>query len=201
MTIVTLAAGVQVPLHHPPYIPRSVSSAVELMAFEDIINVEARRSGLRREVVRRDLSFPEKSGATKPHLECTFQLHPEYIKVHSDMRSLESARESWQELQQYTSLTDLKQGVRLDGKSSVATAGCRSACWKAFLIFESVDSSTWLKTLSSSRSAYNSLKTHFMRHLENPDELAANYDPLTDSTDVSSPIAFKEEEGLTVAET
>lgn len=107
------------------------------------------------------------------------------IQTETIMRTLDSARESWQELQQYSTLTELKQGVRLDGKSSVATAGGRSACWKAFLIFESVDSTTWLKTLSSSRSAYNSLKAHFMRHLDNPDELAANYDPLSETTDVS----------------
>lgn len=102
------------------------------------------------------------------------------------MRTLDSARESWQELQQYSTLNELKQGVRLDGKSSAVSAGGRSACWKTFLIFESVDSSTWLKTLSSSRSAYNSLKSHFLRHLENPDDLAANYDPLSEQGDVSS---------------
>lgn len=101
------------------------------------------------------------------------------------MRTLDSARDSWLELQQYETLTDLRQAVRLDGKSSVATAGSRSACWKAFLIFDSVDSSTWLKTLLSSRSAYNSLKSHFLRHIESPDELAANYDPLSESSDVS----------------
>ena len=101
------------------------------------------------------------------------------------MRTLDSARESWSELQQYSTLAELKQGVRLDGKSSVATAGGRSACWKAFLIFESVDSSSWLKTLASSRSAYNSLKSHFMRYLENPDELAANHDPLSEGAEVS----------------
>lgn len=102
------------------------------------------------------------------------------------MRTLDSARESWREVQQYSTLTQLKQGVRLDGKSSVATAGGRSACWKAFLIFETADSSAWLKTLLSSRSAYNSLKSHFMRHLENPDELAALYDPLSEALDVSA---------------
>lgn len=101
------------------------------------------------------------------------------------MRTLDSARESWQELKSHHSLPDLKQGVRLDGKSSVATLGCRSACWKVFLVFESVDTSTWMKTLSSSRSAYNSLKSHFLRHIENPDELAANYDPLSETSDVS----------------
>jgi len=101
------------------------------------------------------------------------------------MRSLENARDSWQQLQQFQNLHELRQGVRLDGKTSVATEGCRSACWKAFLIFDTLDSTAWLKTLSSSRSAYNSLRAHFLRHLENPDELAANYDPLSESADVS----------------
>lgn len=205
VTIVTLAAGVHGPLSHLDRICRRVRSTVQHAVGESHAKGATRHEGslTRVEVVRRDLSFREKSGATKPPVKCTFHLHPEHIKLYFAMRSLENARESWQELQNYLTLSDLKQGVRLDGRSSVASAGCRSACWKAFLIFESVDSSTWLKTLSSSRSAYNSLKTHFMRHLENPDELAANYDPLTDSADVSGLIAFQSgrKEGLTLAET
>ena len=115
------------------------------------------------------------------------------------MRGFESAKDSWEALKQYNSLRQLKDAVRLEGESSIATAGCRSACWKAFLLFDSVNFSTWPRTLSSSRSAYDSLKTHFLRHLDNPDELAAAYDPLTEDTDVSIPNASFSDAGLTKA--
>lgn len=118
------------------------------------------------------------------------------------MRSLDSARDSWQELKQHQSLKDLKEAVRLDGRSSIATGGCRSACWKAFLIFDSVDMTAWQRTLSSSRSAYNSLRSHCLRHLENPDESGAGNDPLGDDLEVSSRSdSLSPKAGLTVAKT
>lgn len=102
------------------------------------------------------------------------------------MRSLEEARRSWQEVRRCTSLPQLKEAVRLDGSSSLATEGGRSACWKAFLLFESLELSVWQETLASSRSAYNSLRAHFSRHLDNPDSVEASYDPLAEETDVST---------------
>lgn len=117
------------------------------------------------------------------------------------MRSLESAKNSWEVLKQHDSLQDLKNAVRLQGGSSIATDGCRSACWKVFLLFDSMNTTTWLRTLSSSRSAYDSLKTHFLRHIDNPDELAATYDPLTEETEVSSPSIYPPLIDLTGAKT
>lgn len=104
------------------------------------------------------------------------------------MRSLDSARDSWSELTSYASLKELKEAVRLDGDTSIASAGNRSACWKVFLLFEDLNTTTWIRTLSSTRSAYNSLKSHFLRHIENPDELTAGYDPLSEETEVSQTI-------------
>ena len=109
------------------------------------------------------------------------------------MRDLERARESWQEVKQYGSLRELSDAVRLNGSSSIATRGCRSACWKTFLLFDTLDTTIWPRTLSSSRSAYNSLRTHFLRHLENPDELALGYDPLSEETEVSVPVSVPRE--------
>lgn len=98
------------------------------------------------------------------------------------MRSFQDASSSWQELKQYRSLPELRQSVRLDGHTSAAaSAGLRSACWKAFLLFESVETATWPKTLSSSRSAYNSLRMHFLQCVENRDDL----DPLSEDAEVS----------------
>ena len=104
------------------------------------------------------------------------------------MRTLEQASQSWQELKNYASLKELGEAVRLDGHTSaVASAGLRSACWKAFILLESVDTAEWPKTLASTRSAYNSLRMHFLRHLEDPDELEGDYDPLNEETDVRLP--------------
>ncbi|SLM35578.1 Rab-GTPase-TBC domain [Lasallia pustulata] len=50
---------------------------------------------------------------------------------------------------------------------------------KAFLLFENLDRSTWSKTLSDSRGAYMSLREHFLKNIEHPDDLAAA-DPLAD---------------------
>ena len=100
------------------------------------------------------------------------------------MRSLEEARACWPELQRHASLRDLKDAVRLaDANSSIATSGLRSACWKAFLLFDSVDVAEWQKTLAASRSAYNSLKVHFFRYIDNPDDVGTG-DPLSHETEV-----------------
>ena len=120
------------------------------------------------------------------------------------MRSLDSAKRSWQELKRYQSLQELKEAVRLDGRTSIATEGCRSACWKAFLLFDTVDVSTWQRTLASARSAYSSLRSHCLRHLENPDELeAGSYDPLGGDADVSNTVKLqlRHIRGLTGAKT
>jgi TBC1 domain family protein 5 len=115
------------------------------------------------------------------------------------MRGLDDARAAWEEVRQYQSLRDLKEAVRLDGDLSIATAGGRSTCWKLFLLFDSLETATWVRTLSSTRSAYNSLRTHFLRHIENPDELTTGYDPLSGETDVSSVTPIQRKTGLTVA--
>jgi len=104
-------------------------------------------------------------------------------RLSAAMRRLADAKQSWQELQQYPSLAELKEAVRLDGHLSAPNNGLRSACWKAFLLFDNVDTASWPRILLSSRSAYNSLRLHFLRHIENPEEQA---DPLAEETDVSS---------------
>ena len=101
------------------------------------------------------------------------------------MRTLQDATSAWDELKHYHSLTELREAVRLDGHTSAAaSAGLRSACWKAFLLFESADTTQWSKTLAASRSAYNSLRMHFLRYLENREVLEADYDPLGEQDEV-----------------
>ncbi|KAF2718256.1 RabGAP/TBC [Polychaeton citri CBS 116435] len=99
------------------------------------------------------------------------------------MRTFGYARDSWQDLKSYSSLRDLKDAVRLNGRSSAGEDGLRSACWKAFLLFDNLDLQSWPKTLSSSRSAYNSFRLHFLQRLENSDDV---FDPLSEEAEVSS---------------
>jgi len=99
------------------------------------------------------------------------------------MRSFESAASSWQEIKQCPSLPSLREIVRLDGRTPVATAGLRSACWKAFLLFDSVDTDEWPLVLLSSRSAYNSLRLHFLRYLEDQEDGEADH--LNEEVEVS----------------
>lgn len=103
------------------------------------------------------------------------------------MRSLEHARQSWQELQQYRTLRELKDAVRVEPNSKLESlTGFRSAAWKAFLLFDSVDVNEWQRTLASSRSAFNSLRTHFFRYLDHPEDVGAGsgFDPLTQDIEV-----------------
>jgi len=94
------------------------------------------------------------------------------------MRSLQDASTSWQDLKQYKTLADLRDAVRLDGghTSPAASSGLRSASWKAFLLFDSLDTAEWPKSLAAARSAYNSLRMHFFRNLDHQDELADPFD-------------------------
>lgn len=102
------------------------------------------------------------------------------------MRTLDRARNSWHELQRYGSLRELKDAVRLDPHASAATAGLRSACWKAFLVCESLDAAEWQRKLTTSRSAYNELRTHLFRYIDNPHELEVGFDPLSQDAEVRS---------------
>ncbi|KAI9770148.1 MAG: hypothetical protein M1840_003598 [Geoglossum simile] len=56
---------------------------------------------------------------------------------------------------------------------------------KSFLLFASFDTPTWSKTLEDSRGAYSTLREHFLRSLEHPEELDTSVDPLAE--DETSP--------------
>nr|POF15228.1 tbc1 domain family member 5 [Quercus suber] len=90
------------------------------------------------------------------------------------MRTLASALNAWQEMKTFRTLDELKRATRIGTHSSAASSGLRSVFWKAFLLFGSVETTTWAKTLLSSRSAYNSLRMHFLRLLEHENEVSAD---------------------------
>ncbi|KAK8210229.1 hypothetical protein M8818_003717 [Zalaria obscura] len=111
------------------------------------------------------------------------------------MRSLAEAQSSWQTLEQYKTLPELRESVRNRHVSEGASVGCRSVEWKIFLLFDTLDRTIWQGRLADSRSAYDALRTHFLRNLEHPEEITAGSDPL--SEDAESPwVTLRHDEAL-----
>ncbi|KAI1429239.1 rab-GTPase-TBC domain-containing protein [Xylaria sp. FL1777] len=103
------------------------------------------------------------------------------------MRSLADASSRWQETLKHSSgLADLQRAVQGDRPDSPCRTGCRSVCWKAFLLNQTTDTSNWAHALLESRSSYASLREHFLKYCKHPEYLTAgNSDPLAD--DANSP--------------
>ncbi|KAI9862684.1 MAG: hypothetical protein M1813_004180 [Trichoglossum hirsutum] len=102
------------------------------------------------------------------------------------MRSLDESSKRWAALfAAITNISELKNAVKIARGDGPCITGLRSVCWKSFLLFANFDTPTWLKTLEDSRTAYSSLREHFLRNLEHPEELDSSVDPLTE--DVTSP--------------
>ncbi|KAI1281355.1 rab-GTPase-TBC domain-containing protein [Xylaria sp. FL0933] len=101
------------------------------------------------------------------------------------MRSLTDASSRWQEtLKHSSSLADLQRAVKNNGPDSPCIAGCRSVCWKAFLLNQTTQASNWTHALLESRSSYASLREHFLKYCKHPEYLTAgNSDPLADDAD------------------
>ncbi|KAI0542298.1 rab-GTPase-TBC domain-containing protein [Xylaria digitata] len=103
------------------------------------------------------------------------------------MRSLADASSRWQEtLKHSSSLADLRRAVKDNGPDSPCIAGCRSVCWKAFLLNQTTHTTNWAHVLLESRSSYASFREHFLKYTKHPEYLTAgNSDPLAD--DANSP--------------
>lgn len=94
-------------------------------------------------------------------------------------------RERWQDTVKHSSLADLQRAVKFNGPSSPCISGCRSICWKTFLLGHGSDTTSWTHALLESRSTYASLRDHFLKYIDHPEYLAAvNTDPLADDPDV-----------------
>ncbi|KAF9690980.1 hypothetical protein EKO04_011128 [Ascochyta lentis] len=110
------------------------------------------------------------------------------------MRPVVEAEKHWHQLDNFHSLTDLKIHVS-SHKEPQITAGLRSVCWKIFLLFKTLDRSSWPNHLADSRKTYDSLRSHYLRAIEHPDELESSVDPLSDN-DESPWSALRADEGL-----
>ncbi|KAL3425974.1 tbc domain-containing protein [Phlyctema vagabunda] len=97
------------------------------------------------------------------------------------MRSLEISRARWQATTKYaTDNNTLKKAVRIKSDDNPCILGLRSVCWKIFLLFQTTEVTAWSRPLQDSRSAYTSLREHFLRFIEHPDEIGSALDPLDD---------------------
>ncbi|KAL8920614.1 MAG: hypothetical protein Q9172_004413 [Xanthocarpia lactea] len=94
------------------------------------------------------------------------------------MRPFEETCKRWNAtFDQNANISDLRAAVKDTNGHGPSDKGLRSICWKAFLLFENLDKSTWTKILTDSRSAYGALRQHFLKDIEHPDNISA--DPLT----------------------
>ncbi|KAI1768848.1 RabGAP/TBC [Hypoxylon sp. FL1150] len=101
------------------------------------------------------------------------------------MRSLVDSTARWQETLKHShSLADLQRAVKDNGPNSPCVSGCRSICWKAFLLNQTTNTTNWSHALLESRSTYSSLRDHFLKYIRHPEYLtAATLDPLADDAD------------------
>ncbi|KAF1986713.1 RabGAP/TBC [Aulographum hederae CBS 113979] len=111
------------------------------------------------------------------------------------MRTLADAQKAWKTLEKFQDLSQLRESVQIQHGDTSATTGLRSVCWKSFLLFESFDQTIWPGILGDSRTAYDSLRNHFLRAIEHPDELESAVDPLSDN-EQSPWTALRQDEAL-----
>ncbi|KAL9094489.1 MAG: hypothetical protein Q9165_003339 [Trypethelium subeluteriae] len=127
------------------------------------------------------------------------------------MRPYGDAAKCWPELTKFISLSDLRNAVKDSQSDHASIQGLRSVFWKVelrfhpisslsnatkiFLLFQNLDRTTWPKRLQDSRAAYTSLRAHFLRSIEHPDELESSIDPLTESEE-SPWAALRQDEAL-----
>uniref|UniRef100_A0A093UUC2 TBC1 domain family member 5 n=1 Tax=Talaromyces marneffei PM1 TaxID=1077442 RepID=A0A093UUC2_TALMA len=97
------------------------------------------------------------------------------------MKTVEEARRRWETLLGYGRNThDLKQAVISGDSENPCENGLRSVCWKIFLLCDDLDRSKWIDRLTDTRSAYDSLKDHFLKYIKHPNDLQSTVDPLAE---------------------
>ncbi|KAK3944667.1 TBC1 domain family member 5 [Diplogelasinospora grovesii] len=103
------------------------------------------------------------------------------------MRSLAETKARWEEtLRHSSSIAELRRAVKLNGPESLCLSGCRSLCWKAFLMFQDapVAGDNWSHTLLEARNSYGALREQHLRYIKHPELLAElSFDPLADDPD------------------
>ena len=79
---------------------------------------------------------------------------------------------------------DLIRAVKFNGPASPCLSGCRSVCWKVFLLFRDSAPSDWSAILAEARSSYAAFRDQYLRYIKHPDQLSGlPLDPLADVPD------------------
>ncbi|KAM5514531.1 TBC1 domain family member 5 [Fusarium oxysporum f. sp. phaseoli] len=104
--------------------------------------------------------------------------------LQESLASLRSSR--WRETQsQGAHLGDLRRAVRYNGPASPCISGCRSLCWKTFLLSTAAEGLSWSQVLDDERKLYAEKRDHFLKYIKHPEALAElNIDPLTEDPSV-----------------
>ncbi|QDS73666.1 hypothetical protein FKW77_002618 [Venturia effusa] len=111
------------------------------------------------------------------------------------MRPLVDAETYWAKLSDYRDFPALKTAILDAQEEPQLLTGLRSVCWKIFLNFRNLDRASWPASLTTSRLAYDSLRSHYLRAIEHPDEVSTDADPLSEH--VESPwTALRKDETL-----
>ncbi|PKS06819.1 hypothetical protein jhhlp_006895 [Lomentospora prolificans] len=103
----------------------------------------------------------------------------------------------WQvTLNSCSSLASLQRAVRYNGTESPAVVGCRSLCWKTFLLFKDTSPTVWIHSLAEARESYSATRDHLLKYIKHPEDLAnLTIDPLAD--DPNSPwITLRQDEAI-----
>lgn len=103
-----------------------------------------------------------------------------------DMRQFEDIERRWLALFNSSLGVDLRQAIKDDDEFDPCEDGLRSVCWKVFLLNGPLSKASWTKKVKDSRSAYTSLRDHFLKFIDNPDDLHSSADPLADDESVST---------------
>ncbi|KAL6871082.1 RabGAP/TBC [Trichoderma novae-zelandiae] len=100
------------------------------------------------------------------------------------MRSLAETQARWQATQKHCASVDgLRSAVRHNGPSSPCLSGCRSVCWKVFLLSKDGEDAGlgWSQSLREKRELYNERRDHFLKFINHPEALTElTIDPLAD---------------------
>ncbi|KAI9166834.1 TBC1 domain family member [Paramyrothecium foliicola] len=98
------------------------------------------------------------------------------------MRPPEETLRLWQETRaNYADIDHLRREVKSTGSANPCVSGCRSACWKAFLLSKEKSWESWHQRLRTSRKGYARQREHFLKYIKHPEALAeVTIDPLAD---------------------
>jgi hypothetical protein len=90
----------------------------------------------------------------------------------------------------HRSLQGFDQCVGRCAASAFSSINSSSASAQIFLVFKTLDRSSWPTHLASSRKTYESLRTHYLRAIRHPDEFESSEDPLSENNEVHTTLLW-----------